>query len=229
MACRILLGIMESGFFPGVLFYLTFWYKKSEMSERIALFYCFSTISGVLSGLLGYAISSMNGFWGLQGWRWIFILEGIPSALCGIAAFWVLPDYPETCQFLNAGEKEIVCSRLKEAGANHSSESALDKSQFADVVLSPTTYLICTSCLLQGTCFYSYTFSFPTILVELGFRDLTAQLMSVPPYLLALFSTLLVSRIADRYNMRLAMIIVFGVVRVVGFLGMMCKKIQASI
>lgn len=92
LACRFFLGMAEAGFYPGVLYHFSFWYSTKKMSMRLAFFYACGMFSGTVSGLLAYAISFMNGVGGLAGWRWVFILEGIPAILCAAYTFWRLPD-----------------------------------------------------------------------------------------------------------------------------------------
>lgn len=98
LACRFFLGLAEAGFYPGVLYHISFWFPADRIALRIALFYACGQFSGTISGLLAYAISFMNGLSGLAGWRWLFILEGIPAILCGTYTFFFLPDYPETAK-----------------------------------------------------------------------------------------------------------------------------------
>lgn len=92
IACRVLLGAAEAGFYPGVIYHLSFFYSPDSLSMRIGFFYACGMFSGTISGLLAYAISFMNGLGGLAGWRWLFILEGIPAILCGIVTLLFLPN-----------------------------------------------------------------------------------------------------------------------------------------
>lgn len=84
LACRFFLGLCEAGYYPGVLYHLSFWYPADNMALRIAFFYACGQFSGTISGILAYAISFMNGLGGLAGWRWMFVLEGIPAILCAV-------------------------------------------------------------------------------------------------------------------------------------------------
>merc|ERR1712169_47058 len=84
LAVRIFLGLAEAGFFPGVMMYLCFWYKPEERATRMAIFASSIAVAGAFGGLLATAISFLNGKAGLEGWRWLFILEGIPAVLVAV-------------------------------------------------------------------------------------------------------------------------------------------------
>ena len=95
LACRFFLGAAEAGFYPGVLYHLSFWYPTDKLPLRIGFFYACGMFSGTISGLLAYAISFMNGLGGLAGWRWLFILEGIPAILCAVYTWFFLPNFAQ--------------------------------------------------------------------------------------------------------------------------------------
>lgn len=114
LACRALLGAAEAGFYPGVLYHLSFWYPSDQMALRIAFFYASGMFSGTIGGLLAYAISFMNGAAGLAGWRWMFILEGIPAIFCGAYTYFFLPNYPDDAKskFFSEDEKRAIVANL---------------------------------------------------------------------------------------------------------------------
>lgn len=116
LIARIFLGVTEAGLFPGVAYYLTMWYCRHEIQFRQAMFFSAASVAGAFSGLLAFAISKMDGVGGLQGWRWIFILEGILTVLVACASFFLLYDFPETASFLTEEEREFVIYRLKYQG-----------------------------------------------------------------------------------------------------------------
>ena len=92
------------------------WYCRHEIQLRQALFFSAASVAGAFSGLLAFAISTMDGVGGLAGWRWIFILEGIATVLVAVLAFFVLHDFPETATFLTEEEREYIIFRLKYQG-----------------------------------------------------------------------------------------------------------------
>lgn len=94
MVVRVLLGIFEAGFFPGAIYLCSYWYMPKDLALRISYFYCASALSGAFSGLLAAAIAEMDGVGGYEGWRWIFILEGLATVVLGVACFFLLIDTP---------------------------------------------------------------------------------------------------------------------------------------
>ena len=117
-AVRFLLGMVESGFFPGVILYLTFWYTSKHRAKMIAAFMTAIPLSGVLGGpVSGWVLESMSSVGGLRGWQWLYIVEAAPSILAGIAAFIFLQDNPAKAKWLNNEEKAVVLHHLREEDA----------------------------------------------------------------------------------------------------------------
>lgn len=106
-------NLFQLGLFPGLVYYLTFWYRTNERSLRVALILASATLGGAFGGAIAYGVGHMNGTHGLEAWRWLFILEGLPSCLSSIAVFFFLPDYPETVRWLSDDERSLAISRLK--------------------------------------------------------------------------------------------------------------------
>ncbi|KAK3616692.1 hypothetical protein LTR56_025795 [Elasticomyces elasticus] len=108
IATRFLLGVFEAGFFPGAIFLVAQWYPPNKSQGRMAMFYLSSALSGAFSGLLAAGIAQMDGLGGYEGWRWIFIIEGIASVVVGGATFFLLPDRPSTAQWLQPDEAKFL-------------------------------------------------------------------------------------------------------------------------
>src|SRR6266536_2137815 len=94
IACRVFLGIAEGGLFPGISYFITTWYRRTEVGFRIALFFSAATAAGAFGGLLARGISELNGKGGKAGWAWIFILEGILTFIVACFGYWAINDYP---------------------------------------------------------------------------------------------------------------------------------------
>jgi len=111
---RFVLGIVESGFFPGVILYLTFWYTETYRARMVALFMSAIPISGVIAGpISGWIMARMSGVGDLRAWQWLFLIEGVPACLAGLVALFFLTDSPATAKWLRAEERELLLNRLK--------------------------------------------------------------------------------------------------------------------
>ena len=106
---RLLLGVFEAGFFPGVILYLTWWYPSHRRGRVTGLFLFGIPITGMIGGpLSGFILSHMDGVHGYAGWQWLFVLEGLPTALVGVLVYWLLADHPRDAAWLDAREQALV-------------------------------------------------------------------------------------------------------------------------
>ncbi|RGP67116.1 hypothetical protein FSPOR_6172 [Fusarium sporotrichioides] len=214
---RFLLGVFEAGLFPGLVYYLTFWYKPEERSVRVATILASATLAGAFGGAIAYGVGHMNQVHGLSGWRWLFILEGIPSVLSSFLVWFCLPDFPESASWLSAEEKDIAAYRLAEQGSHGDSKSMTWEDAKSTIL---EWRLWCHYLIYFGISapFSSLSLFTPSITAGLGFADLRAQLMTVPPYAAAYVVTLLVSWSADKYNARALHSAAFSLIGAVGFI-----------
>merc|ERR1712029_891455 len=119
LACRWFLGLAEAGLFPGVNYYLSCWYKRSELGMRAAVFFSAAALAGSFGGLLAAAIAQMEGVGGKAGWAWIFIIEGLATMFVGCFCWWMVFDWPATARFLT--EEDRLRLRRRLAADNQSS------------------------------------------------------------------------------------------------------------
>lgn len=110
---RLLLGAAEAGFFPGVAYYLATWFPAAYRTRMVAWFMVAVPISSVVGGPISGLFLELDGLAGLAGWKWLFVLEGIPVAIVGLCLLWVLADRPEDAQWLSDEERRIVRARLE--------------------------------------------------------------------------------------------------------------------
>jgi len=110
---RALLGAAEAGFFPGVAFYLATWFPSEFRTRIVAWFMVAIPISTVIGGPVSGLLLRMDGIAGLQGWQWLFLIEGLPAVLMGVSLLWFMPERPESTSWLSDEEKRIVRSRLQ--------------------------------------------------------------------------------------------------------------------
>src|ERR1700761_6803924 len=112
IACRFFIGLCEGGVFPGFVLYLSEFYRRDEIQSRIGLLYGAASIAGAFGGLLAAAIEKMDGIAGLEGWRWIFLLEGLVTVVFGFSALWVMPNGPGDVLTFTAEQKEYYVKRM---------------------------------------------------------------------------------------------------------------------
>ncbi|EPS30766.1 hypothetical protein PDE_05718 [Penicillium oxalicum 114-2] len=214
---RFLLGAMEAGLFPGLVYYLTFWYRNSERSMRVALILASATLAGAFGGAIAFGVGHMNGAHGLSAWRWLFIIEGAPSCASAILVWFLLPDYPETTRWLSAEEKELAADRLQLEGSQGSA-NAMSWGDAKAVLVDWRLYAHYAVYFGISTPFSSLSLFTPAITAGLGYSNLRAQLMTVPPYAVAYVVTLTVAWSADHFNSRGLHSAVFSLIGAMGFL-----------
>ena len=121
-AVRILLGLVEAGFYPGMILYLTYWFTRAYRGRLVAIFMAALPVANIVGGPLSSIILGINGFHGLAGWQWLFLIEGAPAILLAFAVLALLPDGPAKAAWLSRDEKGLIAREL----------SAEDTSQHRD-------------------------------------------------------------------------------------------------
>src|SRR5438067_3881725 len=109
---RFLLGAAEAGFFPGIIFYFTYWFPGPERARAVAQFSTASMAAGIVGAPLSGALLSLRGAWGLDGWQWLFLIEGVPAIVLGIIALFYLTDRPERAAWLLDDQKAWLIDAL---------------------------------------------------------------------------------------------------------------------
>ena len=143
LACRLILGALEAGLFPGLNVYLTFFYTKHELALRVGYLFVSAAIAGGLGGLLAFGIGHMEGLAGMNGWRWILIIEGLPSVVVGVLAFFLLPNDAETAYFLTKEEKEMMAARRASEYGNTTSAAKFSRSDMVKAFVDWKVWLFC--------------------------------------------------------------------------------------
>lgn len=165
---RFLLGVFEAGFYPGIILYLTFWFPNDRRAKAFGMFMSASALAGVIGGpLAGTIMTQLNGVNGWQGWQWVFLTEGIPSVLAGIATYFYLTDKPEQAHWLTERERQLVHADLARDAASlgpreHSLLASLKDSKIWLMIL---IYF----CIVAANS--SLTFYGPTLVKEVGFTS----------------------------------------------------------
>jgi MFS transporter, ACS family, tartrate transporter len=179
---RFLVGAAEAGFLPGVIVYLTHWFRYQDRAKAVAFFYAANPLSYVIGSPLAGLLLGLSWL-GMRGWRWLFIIEGIPAVLFGIITLWYLTDWPEEAHWLPEEEKSWITTELKqekEAKHRHRSYRVWEALRHRDVIL----LTLCYFCAMTGS--YGIAFWLPTILKRLsGKSDLKVTLLAALPYVAA--------------------------------------------
>ncbi|KAH7098254.1 MFS general substrate transporter [Auriculariales sp. MPI-PUGE-AT-0066] len=216
-AMRVLLGVFEAGLFPGVNYYLSCWYKRSEFGIRAALFFSAATVSGAFGGLLAAAIAKMHGVGGYPGWAWIFILEGLLTIIAGVASFWIIQDFPDTAKFLTDKERAFVIRRLQADDQFSAAGEGLKKDTIWAGLRDPKTWMFMLCYAGSDGPLYAFSLFLPSIINSLGYTATPANLLSVPVYAWACLVTCCVGFAADRYKRRGMFNLIFFSVGLVGY------------
>ncbi|KAM0499166.1 hypothetical protein ACHAP8_005877 [Fusarium lateritium] len=216
-AVRFFLGVFEASFAPGCALYLSFWYLKSELSLRIAAYAGMSALSGVLSGVIAYGIGRAQGM-AVSPWQALFIIEGLPTVAVGIATFWMLPGRPESGKsfWFTEDEHQIILSRRSRFTKNTDTGISLDqvKSAFKD-------YRLYLFCLIYSGLSLSLAVAavfLPTIVKDMGYHSVTANLMTAPIYAVAYLTLLVTATMSDKYRVRGLPIAIGGLIAGTGYI-----------
>ncbi|MEJ0100312.1 MAG: MFS transporter [Pseudomonadota bacterium] len=214
---RFLLGAAEAGFLPGILYYLSLWFPKTERASAISWFMLGIPLSTVFGGPIAGMLMSLDGWHGLRGWQWLFLLEGLPAVLLGIATWIGMPDTPRDVRWLSAAEKDHVLARLEaERRATASRQSASGSLRLA--LLHPTVWMLCFVMFCCQTGSYGMTLWIPQIVKGIsGQSNLVVGFISAIPYIGATIAMLWLSASSDRRGERFLHVAIPSFIGAAGF------------
>ncbi|BEG74978.1 MFS transporter [Achromobacter xylosoxidans] len=192
-ALRFLLGVAEAGFIPAILLYLTYWFPNSRRSKVTALFLTGIPMSGVIGGpLSGWIMNHFNGAMGMAGWKWLFLLEGLPTVFVGVVAFFYLNDNVADAKWLSPPEKDLIQRDLAAEQQDQQLHSIKDGLTNPKVLLLAGIYFFFTMGL------YGVSFWLPSLVKASGVTDtMQIGLLSSIPYAAAVVGMILISRNSD--------------------------------
>jgi len=212
---RLLLGMAEAGFFPGVLYYLTLWFPAKMRARAVSRFYIALPLASVVMGSLAGWLLGLGGKLGLAGWQWLFLVEGLPAALFSVVILKMLPDGPAKALWLTAEEKAWLREQLQADGERaHLGHDA----GVMQALLSPKVWMIGAYFFCALTTSYAYGFSAPAIL-----QGATGWSVANVGYLIAGFglagavAMLVNGALSDRSGERALHCIVPCIVMAIGF------------
>jgi MFS transporter, ACS family, tartrate transporter len=182
---RFLVGAAEAGFFPGVIVYLTHWFRYQDRAKAIAVFYAANPISYIIGSPLAGLLLGVSWL-GLRGWPWLFIIEGMPAVVLGVITLFYLTDWPAQAKWLPDAERSWITGALqreKEAKQRAHSHSIWEALRHRDVLL----LTLCYFCAMTGS--YGIGFWLPTILKRIsGQSNMKVTLLAALPYVVALIA-----------------------------------------
>jgi D-galactonate transporter len=199
---RLMLGIFEAGFFPGIILYLTYWYPSQRRGRVTGLFLFGMPITGVIGGpLSGMVMSGMEGIGGMHGWQWLFLIEGLPTVVLGLLLYRMLPNKPDEARWLNDAEKEIVRSAMS---ADHKDDAEHGHhGKLAAALADPMTYVLAFIYFCAACAVYTVTFWLPTMIKGIGIAQVsTIGWYTAVPYFFGALGVLVISRSSDHFGER---------------------------
>ena len=198
---RFLLGLAEAGFFPGMVLYLTYWFRQREQARAIALFMTAQPVTGIIGGPVSGLILDHVHWLGTSSWRWLLILEGLPAIVLGVVTYFVLPSRPRDAAFLTAHEKQWLDEELTREDARKRESHSTSAGQ---ALASGRVWLLACIGFAQAIGVYSLNFWLPQEVKSFSthYSNTTVGLLVMIPYVVALVSMILISRSSDRRQER---------------------------
>lgn len=217
IATRFFLGLCEGGLLPGLVLYMSNFYRRDQLQLRVALLFSATSLAGAFSGLLAAAIVNLDGRHGRPGWAWIFILEGVFTSVFGIFAFFVMPASPRQVLGLSNAETEAVAEMLRQDGNDSTGHEPFSWSSVLSACKAPQVVLLCIPLFFSGVTLFGLAFFTPSIVNSLGYSPVRTQLMTVPPYAVSFVVSLGLAYVSDRYRIRGPVLFVTGVIATAGY------------
>lgn len=194
IAVRILLGMAEAGFFPGMIYLTSQWFPSSKRASIMGLFYMGAPLALTIGSPVSGALLEMHGIMGQPGWFWMFVIEGIIAVIAGVFTFFFLDNSPQNARFLSEEEKEALVNKLQ------SEESGKTSSKLSEAFTNGRVWFLALIYMVIQISVYGLTFFLPTTVAELmgtnvGFK---ASLVTAIPWVAALVGTYFIPRYADK-------------------------------
>src|SRR6266567_8126848 len=212
---RFLLGVAEAGFFPGVVYYLSLWYPTAQRARAIAAFMTAVPVTGLIGGPLSGALLGLDGIYGLKGWQWLFVLEGLPAVILGTSVMFYLNDRPETTRWLTPEERSWLVDTLTAERT-----ACILRPDIREALTNGTVWKLGIIFLLVAAGFYGYSFWAPLIIKSLtGLSNFKVGLVLGAISAVTIVAMLLNSYHSDRTGERALHIAVPLSLMAVGFAG----------
>lgn len=214
-ALRFLLGVAEAGFFPGVILYLTFWFTRAERGRIVAQFMTANMVAYILGSPISSALMKMHGG-GLEGWQWLFLLEGIPAILIAFVVYAYLPNGPLDAKWLAPDAKRWLTERLQKEDRVHADHSMTLFQTLRD----PRVLHMCLLYLSLVIGMYGFSLWLPTLIKDFGgvYKEQAGWITTLP-YLVTIFGMVLIGIHSDLKRERRLHVAGSALLGVAGLLG----------
>ena len=196
---RFLLGTAEAGFFPGIIVYFSHWFRYEDRAKTVGMFMAAVPLSNIvgspISGLLLRA-----DWWGIAGWRWLFIIEGAPAIIFGVITIFYLTDRPHQARWLTPDEREWISAELKKEDEE---KRRVRSFRILEAFRNPDVIKLTLGYFFMITAIYGFNFWLPTIIKRLsGFSNLVVTFVAALPYCVGLISVLVMGWSSDKTRER---------------------------
>ena len=200
---RVLLGIAEAGFMPAIVYYFTLWFTEKKRSSIMGIFWMGPPLAFIFGSPVSGILLDLHGLLGLEGWQWMFTVEGLLAALSGIFAFSYLIDSPEKAKWLTDEEKDA----LRTALAVENSKHTFEKAGALSVLINAKVWYLALICFMIQVANYGLNFYLPTHVAGLLGTKVGTMVgfVSAIPWIFALGATVYLPRVSDRTGSRGAM------------------------
>ena len=215
---RFLLGAAEAGLFPGLLLYLTYWFPLAWRARVNAALVLAIPASGALGAPLATSLLELQGYFGLAGWQWMFLLEGVPSVILGCAVLRFLTDRPVNATWLPVDQRAWLIATM--AAERASVEAIHDKLGVWRGLVDPRVLLLCFTYFSFGTISYSMGYFLPLIVKSWGVTNFAVGWIIAVPSAVGIAAMMGGSYFADRLTDKRAMLSALLILSAAGFLGM---------
>lgn len=213
--CRVLLGALEAGFYPAVVFIITTWYTRYEVQKRLAMFYLGGSVVAAFNAIMSYGFSLLNGKRGIAGWSWIFIIQGAMSLFVGILSYFFIADFPEKNNFLTSAQTAFVLKRIEEDRGD-SVPDPLTASKVWLHLKDWKIWVIGIMLMTQTMPAYFVGFFITVILSGMGWSIRDSLLLTTPPFFTAFLSAMFFAWISDKTHKRAIWMTVQVLMTIVG-------------
>jgi ACS family tartrate transporter-like MFS transporter len=193
---RIALGLVEAGFYPGMILYLTYWFAKPYRGRLVAIFMTALPLANIVGGPLSSLVLGMNGVLGLAGWQWLFLIEAAPAILLAFVVLKFLPDGPGKAAWLNRDEKHLIAAQLR-------TDDTARHVKLWPAFAEPRVYALAVVYFGYAVGNYGVGLWLPQIVQGMGVSNLATGFVVAIPYIASVFAMIVWGRSSDKSGERI--------------------------